>query len=98
MRANRGCHDVSDIGPFRDDPAIVKIQTEILRAMSPERRLQLVAELNATVDAMAEAGIRSAFPDASDREVFLRLAVRKLGYDLARTAYPEVASLEGVRG
>jgi regulator of sirC expression with transglutaminase-like and TPR domain len=89
---------MSATDPMGDDPAILQMQTDILRRMSPEQRLQIVADLNRTVDAMAEAGIRSAFPDASDREVFLRLAVRKLGYQLARTAYPEVDALEGVRG
>jgi hypothetical protein len=89
---------VSPTDPIGDDPSILRMQTDILRRMSSEQRLQIVAELNRTVDAMAEAGIRDAFPGASEREVFLRLAVRKLGYDLACSAYPEVESLKGVRG
>jgi hypothetical protein len=97
MPTRRERHDVSTNGPLRDDPTIVRMQAKILRGMSPERRLRIVADLNRAVDAMAKAGIRDVYPDAPDREVFLRLAIRKLGYKLARQAYPEVERLEGVR-
>lgn len=81
----------------QDDPAIVRMQRELISRMSPEERLGVVRELTRLADTMAEAGIRYSFPKASDREVFLRLAIRKLGYGLARAAYPEVESLDGIR-
>jgi hypothetical protein len=82
---------------LHDDPTVLRMQRDILSRMSPEERMRIVGDLNRAADAMAEAGIRDRYPEASDREVFLRLAVRKLGYALARTAYPEVEGLEGVR-
>jgi hypothetical protein len=82
---------------LHDDPAAVRMQAELLRRMSPERRLRLACDLSRTVDALAEAGIRDAHPDATDREVFLRLAIRKLGYPLAREVYPEVEWIESAR-
>ena len=83
-------------GPMHDDPTIVRMQWNLLRKMSPQERLRIVRDLNRAADTMAEAGIRDLFPAASDREVFLRLAVRKLGASLARTAYPEIEILEGM--
>ena len=62
--------------------------------MAPAEKLQVVAELNAAVDAMALAGVRSRHPGASPREQFLRLACVKLGRDLARQVYPEIEQLD----
>ena len=80
-----------------EDPAILRMQRERISKMSPEERLGVVRDLMRFADTMAEAGIRDRFPEASDREVFLRLAVRKLGYGVARTVYPEIESLDGIR-
>ena len=55
--------------------------------MSPAEKFRAVAELNAAADTMALAGIRFRYPDASPREQFLRLAIVKLGRDLARQVY-----------
>ena len=41
----------------------------------------------AMADAVAEAGIRQAYPDADDREVFLRRAARVLGRETMVKAY-----------
>ena len=40
-------------------------------------------------------GIRRRHPHASERECLLRLAVMKLGRELAGGAYPEVTALLG---
>lgn len=87
---------MSTSGPFGEDPEIVRMQRDALRRMTPEQKMRLVRDLNRAADAMAEAGIRDRYPAASDREVFLRLAVRKLGYRLASAVYPEVETLEGI--
>jgi len=42
---------------------------------------------------MALAGIRAEHPSASPRECFLRLAIRRLGYELAARVYPGIADL-----
>jgi len=62
--------------------------------MSPAERMRRVLELNRAVETIAIAGIRSLYPNASPREVFLRLAERKLGRELARRVYPELEALE----
>jgi hypothetical protein len=88
---------VSTPGRSDSDRTILHMQREAVRRMTPEQRLRVVDELNASVETMAVAGIRVTHPAASDREIFLRLAIRKLGYDLARQVYPEIERLEGVR-
>lgn len=64
------------------------------QAMSSFEKLHVVAELNATVDTMALAGIRLRHPGASSREQFLRLASLKLGRALAQQVYPEIEHLD----
>jgi len=76
---------------------MLRIQRDILRRMTPAERLRAVCDLNRAADTMAVAGIRARFPEASDREVFLRLAVRKLGSDLARRVYPDLTAIENLR-
>ena len=63
-------------------------------AMSQAEKFRAVTELNAVADTMALAGIRLRHPHASAREQFLRLASVKLGRDLARQVYPEIAQLD----
>jgi phosphoserine phosphatase len=70
-----------------------KIQIARWREMSPAEKLRLVTQLSQAVDALALAGIRAAYPSASPRECFLRLACRRLGDELALRAYPEIADL-----
>lgn len=74
-------------------PEAAKLQIELIRRKSTEERAKLLTGICNMVDTFAAAGIRHRFPEASEREVFLRLAVRRLGEDLARRAYPEVGPL-----
>ena len=73
------------------------LQIERWRNMSVREKAILVSALSQAADAMANAGIRAAYPSASRREVFLRLATRRLGFDLALRAYPEIADLPDAR-
>jgi hypothetical protein len=78
-----------------DTPADVEAQqVERWRTMSPRQKAVLVKQMSETADAMALAGIRAAYPAASAHERFLRLAIRRLGLDLAVRVYPEIANLE----
>jgi hypothetical protein len=70
------------------------LQVERWRAMSPAEKALLVTGLTQAVFEVARAGVQHRHPSASEREVFLRLALVTLGPDLAREAYPEIASLE----
>ena len=52
---------------------------ELLRAMPPERRLEAAMRLSRAVRALALAGIRELFPEASEHELRVRLTVRLYG-------------------
>jgi hypothetical protein len=69
------------------------IQVRRWREMSAADKARVVTQLSAAATTMALAGIQYAHPAASARECFLRLAVRRLGRDLAMHAYPEIARL-----
>ena len=51
----------------------------LMRRMSPEEKLQRAIELTAAARNLGEAGICQAYPGASKREIFLRVAQRQLG-------------------
>jgi hypothetical protein len=76
-------------------PDAERIQIELWRAMSPLRKLGLVGAISRNVQQLSLTGIRERHPDATEDECLLRLAVLKLGSDLARRAYPGVAELTG---
>jgi hypothetical protein len=68
-------------------------QIEAWRRMSPSDKAAIVAGLTEATLALARAGLRQRYPHASERELFLRLAVLTLGFDLARRAYPGAGAL-----
>lgn len=59
----------------------------LLRALSPEQRARSVVGLTRATRIMALAGIRQAFPSATERELDVRLAVRLYGPQLAQRVY-----------
>jgi len=61
---------------------------DLVRRLSPEERLRRALELSAAVRQMGEAGIRQAYPGASEQELFMRIAERQLGKELSRQVYP----------
>ncbi|HXR96833.1 MAG TPA: hypothetical protein VN709_03225 [Terriglobales bacterium] len=61
------------------------------RALGPQEKFALIAQLCDDVRQLALAGIRDRHPQASERECFLRLTLLTLGPRLARAAYPEIA-------
>ena len=71
-----------------------RVQLKKWRAMSPGQRLSLAVSMSQSVRALALAGVRQRYPDASAREQLLRLAVTIHGRDLATAAYPEIAVLD----
>jgi hypothetical protein len=75
-------------------PEIERRQIERWRQMSAAEKGALVTGLTQAVYDLARAGVRHRYPDASPREVFLRLAIVTLGPELARKAYPDIATLD----
>ncbi len=63
------------------------VQLELLRRMSPAEKLRLMTELTWAAEQVALAELRRRHPEASDEELFLRLAVRRLGRDVVRAVY-----------
>jgi predicted RNA-binding Zn ribbon-like protein len=60
------------------DPRAMEVWLDLLRRMSPGEKLAAALHLSELALRMSEAGVRAAYPRASDREVFLRAAARRL--------------------
>ena len=76
--------------PDDTSPEAWRILVELYRNMSPKQRLERALELSDFLRSFCESGIRSQYPQASEREVFLRLTERTLGPDLFRKVYGDV--------
>lgn len=75
-------------GWFADtDRKTLAVFIELHRRMTQAERLAQVFELYEFQQALQEAEIRSRFPNATEREVFLRVAARRLGRELMIKAY-----------
>jgi hypothetical protein len=69
------------------DPKALDVFLDLQRKMSPSEKLQRVFQANAMMRALAEADVRRLYPDADEREVFLRAAARRLGPELMMKVY-----------
>lgn len=81
--------------PLADDTPfeIEDIQIGIWRRMSPERKADIIVGICAAVHEAAREGLRRRYPDAGERELFLRMALLRLGDELAVEAFPDAAVL-----
>jgi hypothetical protein len=73
-------------------------QVDAWRRLSPAERLRLVSETTRAVMGLSLAGIRRRYPQASERECFLRLAAIRLGVETTRRVYPDATLLTNLRG
>ena len=64
-----------------------RIQLEIYRKMSAQRRLALVEDANHTARLLALAGLAERYPDESAERLHRRLFDLVLGLELAELAY-----------
>lgn len=90
MASLRGVSDAhSDYRPQARDTAAVaeRMQFDVWRRMTPAQKFAAFLDLQATVAALADAGIRLRYPHADAREVFLRRLARTLGRDRVRELY-----------
>ena len=76
-------------------PEAARRQIALWREMTPLEKARAVTATARAVQELSLAGIRMRHPGASERECLLRLALIKLGPDLACRAYPEAATLAG---
>jgi hypothetical protein len=68
-------------------PETERVLFALLREMPPWRKVELVAQLNQTVRALALAGLHERYPNAAPEELQRRLADIVLGPELAEKAY-----------
>jgi hypothetical protein len=73
--------------PLDTTPEAWERYLEAIRRMTPNEKLQRVFELTDSVRSMAEAGVRARYPNASEREIFLRTGATWLGRELMIKAY-----------
>ncbi len=72
---------------------VAEIQIEILKKMSPERRLELSLHLFEIEKKLLMEGIRRRHPDYADKEVKFALIRIFLGEKLFSAVYPEAKEL-----
>ena len=73
--------------PLDTSPEAWAMFLDIQRRMTPGEKIARVFELSALVKAMAVAGLRYRFPEASDEEIRLRAIRQRLGDELFNKAY-----------
>lgn len=75
-------------------PKMEALQIQLLRQAGPTRKMEMLAQLNASARTLALTGLRSSYPQASETELRRRLASLLLGEDLARKVYGEISHAE----
>jgi len=70
-------------------PKMEALQIQLWRQASPTRKMQALAQLNASARMLALTGLRSRFPNASEAELRFKLAGLILGDELANKVYGE---------
>jgi predicted component of type VI protein secretion system len=75
-------------------PKMEALQIELWRQASPTRKMEMLAQLNASARLLALAGLRSQYPQSSEAELRRRLADLLLGEELARKVYGEYVDAE----
>ncbi len=75
--------------PLAEDTPIEveRIQVEILRRMTPAQKMERMVSLNRSVRSIAQASVRRKYPNASAREVTMRVASRWLPAELMVKAF-----------
>ena len=69
------------------DPKALEVFLDIHRKMPAARKIDMVFELTEMVLGAAKAAVRMQYPDADEREVFLRATARRLDRETMIRAY-----------
>lgn len=69
------------------DPRAMEIWLGLLRRKTPGERIAIAFDLSDFAVRLSESGVRARFPEASEREIFLRSAALRLPRDLMIRAY-----------
>jgi len=73
--------------PMDTTPEAWHLLLDLQRKMSASERLQCALEWSEVIRGFFEAGLRSRYPNADERELFLRAAKINLGAELFERAY-----------
>lgn len=68
-------------------PRALRVWLDLNHALPASRKLQMVAEMYESAMATYAAQERALHPEAGEREIFLRVAARRLGWDLVERVY-----------
>jgi hypothetical protein len=69
------------------DPKALALFIELHRKMTPGERVAPVFEMAAFQEGLQRSSVRSMYPDAGEREVFLRVAARRLDRETILRVY-----------
>lgn len=79
--------------PLDTSPEVERIQNEIFRKMTPERRLQLAIELTQTSRKLLATGVRQRHPEYDDAQVRLAVIRLTIPEKLFLAAYPHAKDI-----
>ena len=68
-------------------PEALKVYLNIQRRIPPEQKLKRVADMYQFITALQTAEVRRSYPQAAEREIFLRVTSRRLGPELMKKVY-----------
>jgi len=71
-------------------PEMWKVFVDLYRKMPVSEKLRKTFEWSASIRNLSEVGMRRRYPNADDREIFLRMARMTLGDELFRKVYGDV--------
>ena len=73
---------------YRDThPKALEVFLDLQRKMPVSQKFEMVFGMMDMLTRLAESGIRSSYPQADEREIFLRVAARRLDRDTMIRVY-----------
>lgn len=84
--------------PRDTSPEAWKLYLDLVRKMTPSEKLRRTLEFSDSVRRLAMAGMRQRYPNADEREIFLRVAQVVLGRELFRKVHGSVIPDDGRTG
>lgn len=75
-------------------PKMEALQIQLWQQASPTRKMNMLAQLNASARMLALAGLRIRYPQADEAELRRKLADLLLGEELARKVYGDTRHAE----
>lgn len=71
-------------------PKMEALQIKLLREAPTWRKLEMLAQLNASAQMLALSGLRQRYPNANESELRRRLAGLLLGDEIAKKVYGDI--------